>query len=134
MEYLFVYGTLLKDLENEMSKFLASHSKFISKGYFYGKLYKVTWFPGAILSTNTLDKVYGMVFKIENPEAVFNVLDDYEGIGEKYPEPQLFKKLVTTAFLEDGSTLKTWVYLYNLPVKGLKQITSGNYLKYTIDK
>lgn len=116
-----------------MSKFLAAHSQFIGKGYFYGKLYQVTWFPGAVLSVNTSSKVYGMVFKIENPEGVFIVLDDYEGIGEHYPEPQLFKKVFTTAYLEDGTTLKTRVYLYNLPVNGLKQITSGDYLNNSVD-
>lgn len=127
--YLFVYGTLLKDSENEISKFLASHSVFIGKGYFYGKLYQVSWFPGAVLSNNTEERVFGHVFKIDNPNSVFNVLDDYEGIGEHYLEPRLYQKKIITVFLEDKTEVESWVYLYNHSTENLKQIISGDFLK-----
>lgn len=128
--YLFVYGTLLKKSNNEMSNFLASHAVLIGKGYFYGNLYEVTWYPGAILSNNTSEKVFGMIFKIENSQEVFKVLDDYEGIGEQYSEPHLFKKKLITAFLKDGTPFETFVYVYSQSIIGLKQISSGDFLKY----
>lgn len=127
--YLFVYGTLLKDIDNEMSNFLASHSVLMGKGYFYGKLYQVSWYPGAVLSNNASEKVFGMLFKIKNTRTVFKVLDDYEGIGDQYQEPHLYEKKLITAFFEDGTPIETWVYLYNQPIAGLKQIASGDYLK-----
>ena len=127
-EYLFVYGTLLKDTNNEMSEFLASHSECLVKGFFNGKLYQISWFPGAVLASNPNDKVYGMVFKLKNPHEVFKVLDDYEGIGEQYQEPQLYKREQVTVFLDDKTSLLAWVYLYNLSVSGFKQIVSGNFL------
>ena len=132
-DYLFVYGTLLTDSKHEMSQFLASHAQLIGKGFFYGKLYIVTWFPGAVLSNSKNEKVHGMVFKVESPETVFKVLDDYEGIGDYYKEPHLFKKAFTNVYLKNGTTIKASVYLYNLPTKGLKQIIFGDYLKYCAD-
>ncbi|MGC1205701.1 MAG: gamma-glutamylcyclotransferase family protein [Flavobacteriaceae bacterium] len=126
--YLFVYGTLLKDIDNEMSRFLASHSVFVSKGYFSGKLYLVDWFPGAILSDDTEDRVFGSIFEIKNPIVVFNVLDDYEGIGKHNPKPHLFNREIITIFLENKTKLKSWVYLYNHSTKNLKRIISGNFL------
>ncbi|WNH10752.1 gamma-glutamylcyclotransferase family protein [Thalassobellus suaedae] len=127
-DYLFVYGTLQKDMDNDMSKFLSKHAVLVAKGYFHGKLYKVSWFPGAIISSNALDKVYGSVFKLINSETVFKVLDDYEGIGENYPKPNLYKKDTVTAYLDNGLTLKTWVYIYNHRVTDLEQIISGDFL------
>ncbi|ULC58463.1 gamma-glutamylcyclotransferase [Flaviramulus sp. BrNp1-15] len=106
-----------------MSQFLASHAQFIGKGYCYGKLYMISWFPGAILSNNTSEKVHGMLFKIKNPETVFKALDDYEGVDE-----HLFKRVTTTAFV-NNKPIPTWVYVYNYPTTHLKLITSGDYLK-----
>ncbi|WP_370476592.1 gamma-glutamylcyclotransferase family protein [Tamlana flava] len=127
-EYLFVYGTLLKDSNHEMAKFLEAHSECVGNGYFYGKLYRVSWYPGAVLSDDPSQKVFGKVFKIKDADSVFKVLDDYEGVGESQPKPNLYKKELVTAFLEEGTTIKTWVYLYNLSNSGLVQITSGKFL------
>jgi gamma-glutamylcyclotransferase (GGCT)/AIG2-like uncharacterized protein YtfP len=127
-DYLFVYGTLLKDLDNEMSNFLASHSVFTGKGYFYGELYKVSWYPGAILSNDVSDKVYGMIFKVKNSEVVFKVLDEYEGLGDHQSKPYLFKRELITVFIETNIKIKSWVYLYDRPIKNLKKIISGDFI------
>ncbi len=125
--YLFVYGTLLKDTGNDMAHFLHAHSQCLGDGYFHGKLYKVSWYPGAVLSENTSEKVHGKIFKIQDVDTVFKVLDDYEGTGTNYPEPHLFKKEEVTAYLEDGTAIATIVYLYNLEVNGLERIASGKF-------
>ncbi|OEK08239.1 hypothetical protein A8C32_01900 [Flavivirga aquatica] len=128
IHYLFVYGTLLKDANNDMSKFLASQSECIGQGYFKGKLYQVSWYPGAIVSDKSSEKVYGSIFKLKDAETVFNVLDEYEGIGEQYPKPHLFKKEQIIAFLEDGSSIEASVYVYNREIKGLNRVESGDFL------
>jgi len=98
--YLFVYGTLQNKVDNDMSKFLSSNAVLIGKGYFHGKLYKISWFPGAITSNNASDKVFGSVFKLIHAETVFNVLDDYEGVGENHPKPNLYKKEIVKLILK----------------------------------
>lgn len=131
-EYLFVYGTLQKDSGHEMSKFLAKHAEFFGKGYFHGKLFMVSWYPGAILGDNISEKVFGTVFKIDNPPEVFEVLDDYEGISQNYSQPHLYRRELVATYLDNKTTLKTWVYIYNLPVNDLKQIISGDF--FNIDR
>lgn len=128
-KYLFVYGTLLKDSRHEMSDFLLSHAVNIGSAYFHGKLFQVSWFPGAILSNINSERVYGSLFKLNDLEIVFKTLDDYEGVSKLSPQFSLFKRELVTAYFEDGSTIETWVYLYNLPTKNLKLISSGNFLK-----
>lgn len=130
-DYLFVYGTLLKNTQHEMSKFLVSHAVFNGKGFIHGKLYEISWFPGAIISNKPSEKVYGSLYKVDDFKSVFKVLDNYEGVGEQYQKPNLFKRELVTVFLEDDSSFKTWVYFYNLAVDDLKQITSGDFLKFS---
>ncbi|MFI0429514.1 gamma-glutamylcyclotransferase [Mariniflexile sp. HMF6888] len=126
-EYLFVYGTLLKDFESDMSKFLEQHSEFVGSGYFNGNLYEILWYPGAVLSDNPNDKVYGHIFKILNAEKTFKVLDDYEGIGDTDEHGNEYKRILIDAYLDSSQPVKTWVYIYNNSTENLKQITSGNY-------
>ncbi|AUS04017.1 gamma-glutamylcyclotransferase family protein [Pseudotamlana carrageenivorans] len=130
-EYLLVYGTLQKESQNSMSKYLAAHGQFVARGCFQGKLYQVSWFPGAVVSSNILEKVYGSIFKIDTSENVFKVLDAYEGIGRVPKASDLFKRESVHAMLDDGTTIETWVYLYNRSVNHLKRISSGDFLKFS---
>ncbi|WP_027137379.1 gamma-glutamylcyclotransferase family protein [Gaetbulibacter saemankumensis] len=129
VNYLFVYGTLMQDVENEMSQFLKKHSTFVGKGNFQGSLYEVAGYPGAILSENETYKVYGDLFIIQDAEYVFSILDPYEGIEESTIETDLYKREVVDVILESGVLVKAWVYLYNLEVTNLRLIPSGYYLK-----
>lgn len=128
-QYLFVYGTLLKDFDSYMSKFLNKNSEFIGAGYFYGRLYQISWYPGAVLSDVTTEKVFGHLFKIYNEDKTFQILDDYEGIGETTEHPNEYKRELIKTYLDSNDILNTWVYTYNLSTTHLKLITSGNYLK-----
>ncbi|WP_308992297.1 gamma-glutamylcyclotransferase family protein [Mariniflexile litorale] len=127
-EYLFVYGTLLKDFESYMSKFLEQNSEFVGAGYFNGNLYKISWYPGAVLSDKPSDKVYGHIFKIFNKEKTFKVLDDYEGIGDTGEHANEYTRTLIDAYLETNETVKTWMYSYNLPTTHLQHIPSGKYV------
>ncbi|OMP32014.1 gamma-glutamylcyclotransferase [Mangrovimonas sp. DI 80] len=127
-DHLFVYGTLLKDTGHEMSRFLLEHAQLTGDGYFYGKLFKVDNYPGAILSDDSKDKVYGSIYQLSNTICVFEVLDSYEGIDPSSTEPDLYKRIKVNTYLKDGSALLSWVYIYNLDTEHLEQIHSGNYL------
>ncbi|GGD25632.1 gamma-glutamylcyclotransferase family protein [Hyunsoonleella pacifica] len=128
-DYLFVYGTLQAKADNEMSRFLLSNAKVVDKGYFNGKLYKVSWFPGAILSAAITDKVYGTVFKLRSIPDAFKILDQYEGFYENDTVSSLFVRQQIEVFLENGSRINAWVYLYNQKITNEPQIISGDFLK-----
>ncbi len=111
-----------------MSRFLSMNSEVKGKGYILGKLYKISWFPGAILSDLEENKVFGTLFKLKNVNPTFKVLDAYEGFDTQNVESSLFKREITTAFLENKTTINTWVYIYNQPVENSERILSGNFL------
>ncbi|TXE15033.1 gamma-glutamylcyclotransferase [Seonamhaeicola algicola] len=125
--YLFVYGTLLQNAENEMSAFLKAHATVISKGYFIGQLYKISWFPGAILSNDQTQKVYGTLVKLT--KNVFEVLDDYEDFKPNNPSKSLFIRQKVTVFAKNNRVYNAWVYLYNQNVNPQNRIVSGDFLK-----
>ncbi|PKQ46237.1 gamma-glutamylcyclotransferase family protein [Confluentibacter flavum] len=129
MDYLFVYGTLMKTVNNGMSCFLHYNAEFIGNAYILGKLYDLDGFPGAIVSDNPSERVYGNIFKIKDTQTVFKVLDDYEGIGAGPPDDYEFVRDQVIAYLEDGTEINTWFYAYNLPTDTLKLIPSGRYFK-----
>ena len=129
-DYLFVYGTLLKGFNSYMSKFLDKNSEFVGEGYFNGKLFKVSWYPGAVLSKIASGRVYGHIFKIHDHIKTFKILDDYEGVGEATAEyPNEYRRELIETFLNDGTILRTWVYVYNNATDHLRLIISGDYLK-----
>ncbi|KAB1070191.1 gamma-glutamylcyclotransferase [Tamlana haliotis] len=127
--YIFVYGTLLKDVDNNMSKFLAMYSEIVAIGYLQGKLYRVSSFPGAVVSESEADKVYGSLFRVYDFDIVFEALDAYEGVDNNSPEPNLYERSIVPIYLEDGAVVEAWVYFYNHSVEHLEQIVSGDFLK-----
>lgn len=129
LDYLFVYGTLQEAVDNDMSRFLSQNSQVIGKGYFNGELYSVSWFPGAVLNAQSLDKVYGTIFKLKDAEFVFKTLDAYEGYNTHSPKTSLFTRALVPAYLDNGTEINTWVYLFNQSVSNYKRIFSGDFLK-----
>lgn len=104
------------------------HSEAVGKGFMYGKLYKISWFPG-VVNTETNEKVYGTVFKLQPNVDVFKTLDDYEGFYKNDTVSSLYVRVQTEVFLENGTALKAWVYLYNQKIVDEPQIISGDFLK-----
>lgn len=128
MEFLFVYGTL-RDPQNQVAQFLKSNADFYAEGYFYGKLFDLGDYPGAIESENPEDKVFGSIFQVRNPDAVFVALDEYEETGDKFPSPNEFIRKKIYVFDSNGKMIPSFVYLYNWPLERFKRIVSGKYIR-----
>jgi gamma-glutamylcyclotransferase (GGCT)/AIG2-like uncharacterized protein YtfP len=125
---LFVYGTLRNEFENEYAKFLKKHGKNLGNGYFFGQLFDVGHYPGAIYDALCTEKVFGDIILLQN-DKVLHMLDAYEGVDELNPQPQEYKREMIAIFSE-GKAVFCWTYLYNHPVQSLKKINSGDYLQY----
>lgn len=126
-QYLFIYGTLLQ-AGNEFASYLQKNTSLYSKGKFEGSLYDIGDFPGAVAHASGKLFIYGSVVLL-NDVAVLKNIDVYEGYGPKQPKPYLYIRKRIIAETDKGS-VKCWVYLYNLPVTGLHQIISGDYISY----
>jgi len=124
-QYLFVYGTLL-DESNIYAAYLKENSRFYQKGRFKGKLFNIGNYPGAVVDNVLGTYVYGSIFLIDDSVGVLKELDDYEGFGDDFAQPNEFVRELVEVETE-GIMLICWVYLYNHPVKGLPVIKSGRY-------
>jgi len=115
---LFVYGTLRRGSNNEFSRLLSAQAQFLGDGQIRGRLYKITWHPGAIPSDDPTDWVRGEVFRLEDTSQFLSTLDAYEGPG--------FERVEVTAHLDSGEQLQAWIYWY----KGEQgtRIESGDWL------
>ncbi|PTQ96990.1 gamma-glutamylcyclotransferase (GGCT)/AIG2-like uncharacterized protein YtfP [Mucilaginibacter yixingensis] len=124
--YLFIYGTLL-DSGNRFGAFLQANSKLIGAGSFSGRLYDIGHYPGAFFDETCGLKVHGQIVELPDPDKVLSYLDPYEGIGPENEEPYEYTREVISIETENG-LLNCWVYLYNHPVNGYRQILSGKYV------
>jgi gamma-glutamylcyclotransferase (GGCT)/AIG2-like uncharacterized protein YtfP len=128
-EFIFVYGTLLKQMASSMYDVLAGYSEFFSVGAMRGILYEVSGYPGAIESREGNDKVFGELYKMLDQKLVLARLDDYEECSDKFPVPHEYIRKQLSIELSGGGSVVAWVYLYNHDVSKLQQIMSGNYLR-----
>lgn len=130
VEFIFVYGTLRKEISNNMNALLARYSDYFSDGYLQGKLYEVNGYPAAIESNNPQDKVYGEIYKMRNSDLLLPELDAYEECTRQFPTPHEYirKKLIIT--LCDANKVRAWVYIFNHNIQNLTPINSGDYLNY----
>ncbi|MFQ5631265.1 MAG: gamma-glutamylcyclotransferase [bacterium] len=127
---LFVYGTLLRGMEN--AAFLQSPEKaiFYSRGTIRGKLYDLGYFP-AYVKTRANEAVQrheitGEIYEIKYPEVLFETLDLIEGYNHQHPERSLFIREKTISRTEKGEK-EVWVYIYNQSLDGCRLIESGDY-------
>jgi len=119
---LFVYGTL-RDPDNEHSALLRRSGECIGAGRVKGRLYRIGGaagpvYRGLVPSNDDEDWVRGDVFRLRAPEALYRVLDEYEG-GE-------FPRDTIAVLLDSGEWVQAAVYRYAGPVEGKPRIASGD--------
>jgi len=125
MEYLFVYGTLLKQFNNEVMQGLNNSLAFVSHGELQGTLVDLGEYPAFIEGTTGLIK--GEVYRIADTNKVFEVLDEYE--GEEYSRKQQWVRIDTE------EKIRCWVYVYQLkPKPEHKIIMNGDYIAFIRNK
>lgn len=128
VNYLFVYGTLMKNFNNEFATYIRDRCNYIGKGYFNGLLFDLGEYPGAIYIAELKKKVFGNVFEVTSSfTELIQKLDEYEEVGEQFDYPNEYRRDKVTIHLEDQS-LECWAYLYNRDVNFKNLIISGDYL------
>jgi len=111
--YLFVYGTLRNDAQNDMAAYLRDQATFLGEGRMAGKMFDLGPYPGAIYIKGADEQVSGHVFKMHRPSQVLAVLDEYEGVGDSFPAPNEYVR-EERPVLVGQQTLSCWVYLYQI--------------------
>ncbi|MVN92444.1 gamma-glutamylcyclotransferase family protein [Mucilaginibacter aquatilis] len=127
MEYIFVYGTLLKTFNAGVMRSVQEYLHFEGKGSILGQLYDLGQYPGLVEVASATDTITGEVYRTNNAQAVFAVLDEYE--GDEY------NRVVKTVKLGNQKEINCWVYVFiqELHPSHIK-IINGDYLAYIRDK
>lgn len=128
MDYLFVYGTLLQNAWTEMSVFLQKQSIVLAEGWFPGYLYRIDWYPGAIYDEKSDYKVFGTIVQLNDTAKVLRVLDEYEELGDRFPQPHEYRREIVSVNSENGTVFSCWTYLYNRPVDPYPLIETGRFI------
>ena len=124
---LFVYGTLMKGFRNPVARYLHATQEFLGEASFSGFLFKISFYPGAVFVPEAESNVFGHLFKIvQNRESLFQKLDDYEGIGTNYSQPNEFRReIINVSF--DGNIVTAYSYLFNSTYEKYPLISSGKF-------
>jgi gamma-glutamylcyclotransferase (GGCT)/AIG2-like uncharacterized protein YtfP len=131
-EFLFVYGTLRSDIVNNRVDLLGRSAHFIAKGSIQGRLYEIEGYPGAILSTRPLDRVYGELYALSDASRVLGDLDAYEECVPEFPVPHEYRReqCCVSLLADNDKAVQAWVFLYNHSVIKREVIASGDYKVY----
>ena len=126
-DLLFVYGTLMRGFDNPMAQLLSRSADFIGEARCRGRLYRVTHYPGLVLSDDSDDVVSGELFRLRRPAELLREFDMYEACGEGFAEPTEYLRQMLSVTGGDGAVSEAWTYVYNWPVDRLPRIASGRF-------
>ncbi len=128
-QILFVYGTLMKELQSPAHCQLLQSTSFLGRGCFPGRLYEVNNYPGAVLDESSPVSVSGQLFLIPD-QATLLALDSYEECSDDDPLPHEYSRTRITIKCDNDHNLLAWTYLYRLPTETLIEIPNGDYLHW----
>ncbi|HEV7350877.1 gamma-glutamylcyclotransferase family protein [Telluribacter sp.] len=123
-EYLFVYGTLKRGFENPFARMLPQYSSWVGEATMPGRLFQVSWYPGALYEPESSCLVHGEVFHLLNPGLLLKELDLYEEVLPVAAD-SLYLRREVPVMLANQIELNCWTYLYNQPVRELWPISNG---------
>lgn len=129
-DHLFVFGTLLSGYDHPMARLVSQSADLIGEARCCGRLYLVAHYPGMVLSDDPAEQVFGELYCLRDAQAMLRALDDYEGCGADYPQPNEFVRERVTVKLEEGRIFDAWTYLYNHPIENRPRIVSGRFLDH----
>jgi gamma-glutamylcyclotransferase (GGCT)/AIG2-like uncharacterized protein YtfP len=127
-QYLFVYGSLCRDMTAHPLHLSGPWVQYAGPGHYNGRLYDLGSYPAAVASLRRHERIHGEVYRIHRPAALFPSLDLYEnGTGKEPPE---YDRVIVPVKMKTGRRIHAWIYLYTRTTKGLHWIRSGDYVQY----
>ncbi len=132
---LFVYGSLRSGFRNPAYQYLTKYFHLLGEAVVQGKFYDKGPHPVAIPGTGEAF-INGELYVFNNPDVfkwVIEQLDDYEGLNVEAGETPMYKREIVPVF-QEGNSSRAWIYWYNGSVNGMKEITTGDVLKYLQEK
>lgn len=125
-DLLFVYGTLMQGFTNPYARQLHQQSRFVGTGHLPGKLYRISWFPGAVPAPTAKSLIHGEVYQLLNPTETLLKLDEYEDVAAD--GSGIYVRRALPVLVAD-QILTCWIYTYNASTAKLVPIESGRWVK-----
>ena len=132
---LFVYGSLRSGFRNPAYAYLTKYFHLLGEAVVKGKFYDNGIHPVAVSSAEE-SYIAGELYVVNNPEEfkwAVDQLDDYEGLNVEAGETPLYRREIVHAF-QNGISSASWIYWFNGSVAGMKEITTGDVLKFLQQK
>ena len=138
---LFTYGTLMLTTGIEaVDEAMRKAGTSLGRAYVHGHLYGLGAYPGAV-AARPIDgikrdgedepKVWGHLLRLADPDALFAILDAYEGFDAGNREASEFVRDRADVILAgSGAAYAAEIYWYNFAVNGRTRIETGDYLAY----
>src|SRR4029078_3551202 len=120
--HLFVYGSLMSSAGHPMGERLRREARLIGKATIQARLYRISWYPGAVASGDPSERVHGEVYALDDPTRALAWLHAYEGIRRENREENEYERAERPARLAQGEEVVAWVYLYRGDATKLSQI------------
>jgi gamma-glutamylaminecyclotransferase len=120
MQKVFVYGTLMTGFENHI---YMSKSRLLGKAMTMKKFYMTARFIPFVsdVENEKSNYIIGEVYEVDSQS--LNSIDRLEG------HPDFYKRKEIDVRLDDGSTMKCWMY-FSEGDEGHTEVESGNYYLY----
>src|SRR6185436_17731114 len=125
--HLFVYGSLMSSAGHPMGERLRREARLVGNATIQGRLFRISWYPGAVASSDPDERVHGEVYALENPDRALAWLDAYEGIRPENRDKNEYERAERPARLGSGEEVVAWVYLYRGDATKLSRIADGRW-------
>jgi gamma-glutamylcyclotransferase (GGCT)/AIG2-like uncharacterized protein YtfP len=125
--HLFVYGSLMSTARHPQGDRLRAEARLIGPATIQGRLYRVSWYPGAADSPDPEQRVHGELYALETPAQALEWLDAYEGIAPTTSGSNEYARIEQTTRLSSGQEVTAWVYLYQKDVSHLPIVANGRW-------
>ena len=122
---LFVYGTLMQGFENPIRNEFLQGSRFVGEGSVLGRLFKVSYYPAAFPSSNSMEVVHGEIYQIRDPN-LWSLLDHYEGVDQS-PPCEYVRSMTSLVRSNNPALSRVWIYWYNWSLNPDQLLPSGRF-------
>jgi len=115
---------------------IRANATYVGEGAIQARLYafdyseggKTGRYPGAVPTKTDEDRVFGEVWDIISPDAVYPATDHYERCSQDWPTPHEYVFQELPVQLTDGMSIKAGAYLYTFDTTCGEWLSSGRFL------
>ena len=124
-DHIFFYGTLMRGFD--LRRRTNIDQWYRGSGEVAGRLYDLGSYPVLVPGSG---RVRGEVYRMLATAPLLQCVDRVEAFRTQDSERSEYLRRPSRAVLDDGTSVRVWVYVYNRTLDGCDLIETGDYLDY----